>query len=419
MQRTKAAIPRRPCRQPAAPRAAQGGAREAREGRDHRRAAQGGRGPRDREDHQEAGGDRAASSRPTASSAAPGGSSISTRGSTASSSTRPARASQFAGVETKAESVRVVGKVGFLRPSAPRAFPLPQGPHQGDAEDDHPGALDACISARAGNRSASRSIPTSKAISTMSAQAYRKAIRAFYDAGCRYLQLDDTAWSMICDPKERAAIARSAATIPTACPRHYARMTNQALAGRPADMVVTMHSCRGNFRSTFIAQGGYEPCGGTAARRGRHRRLFPGIRHRSRRRLRAAALRAQGQEAGRARPGHLEERHAGEEGRHQAAHRRGDEISSTSISSACRRNAALPRPRKAISWPRTSNGRSFAMIVELADEVWGDRSLITANSDCRPAGSPRRYSPILCKGSPRNPGQANQATTWRKACLHD
>ena len=89
------------------------------------------------------------------------------------------------------------------------------------------------------------------------AVAYRKAIRAFYDAGCRYLQLDDTAWSMICDPKERAA-SKQRGDDPDSLPAHYARMTNQALAGRPADMVITMHSCRGNFRSTFIAEGGYE-----------------------------------------------------------------------------------------------------------------------------------------------------------------
>ena len=89
------------------------------------------------------------------------------------------------------------------------------------------------------------------------AQAYRKAIRAFYDAGCRYLQLDDTAWAMICDPKEREG-SRQRGDDPDALPAKYARMTNEALAGRPSDMVITMHSCRGNFRSTFIAQGGYE-----------------------------------------------------------------------------------------------------------------------------------------------------------------
>ena len=91
----------------------------------------------------------------------------------------------------------------------------------------------------------------------MSGIAYQKAIRAFYDAGCRYLQLDDTAWSMICDPKEREG-SKQRGDDPDRLPAAYARMTNLALAGRPADMVVTMHSCRGNFRSTFIAQGGYE-----------------------------------------------------------------------------------------------------------------------------------------------------------------
>src|SRR5712692_11374656 len=88
-------------------------------------------------------------------------------------------------------------------------------------------------------------------------ELYRKAIRAFYDAGCRYLQLDDTAWSMICDPKEREG-SKKRGDDPDRLPAAYARLTNLALAGRPADMVVTMHSCRGNFRSTFIAQGGYE-----------------------------------------------------------------------------------------------------------------------------------------------------------------
>ena len=89
------------------------------------------------------------------------------------------------------------------------------------------------------------------------AATYRKAIRAFYDAGCRYLQLDDTAWSMLCDPRERQH-SRERGDDPDSLPARYARMTNQALAGRPADMAITMHSCRGNFRSTFIASGGYE-----------------------------------------------------------------------------------------------------------------------------------------------------------------
>jgi 5-methyltetrahydropteroyltriglutamate--homocysteine methyltransferase len=87
--------------------------------------------------------------------------------------------------------------------------------------------------------------------------AWKKAIRAFYDAGCRYLQLDDTAWAMICDPKEREQ-SKGRGDDPDKLPAIYARLTNAALANKPADMAITMHSCRGNFRSTFIASGGYE-----------------------------------------------------------------------------------------------------------------------------------------------------------------
>ncbi len=88
-------------------------------------------------------------------------------------------------------------------------------------------------------------------------KAWQKAIRAFYDAGCRYLQLDDTAWAMICDPKEREG-SKARGDNPDALPEIYARVTNAALKDKPADMAITMHSCRGNFRSTWIAQGGYE-----------------------------------------------------------------------------------------------------------------------------------------------------------------
>jgi len=89
------------------------------------------------------------------------------------------------------------------------------------------------------------------------AAAWKKAIRAFYDAGCRYLQLDDTAWAMICDPHEREQ-SKARGDDPERLPAIYARMTNAALEGKPAGMTITMHSCRGNFRSTFIASGGYE-----------------------------------------------------------------------------------------------------------------------------------------------------------------
>jgi 5-methyltetrahydropteroyltriglutamate--homocysteine methyltransferase len=87
--------------------------------------------------------------------------------------------------------------------------------------------------------------------------AWRKAIRAFYDAGCRYLQLDDTAWAMMCDANEREQ-SKTRGDDPDKLPAVYAAVTRAALEGKPADLAITMHSCRGNFRSTWIAQGGYE-----------------------------------------------------------------------------------------------------------------------------------------------------------------
>jgi methionine synthase II (cobalamin-independent) len=71
------------------------------------------------------------------------------------------------------------------------------------------------------------------------------------------LQLDDTAWSMLCDPNERAQ-SKARGDNPDVLPKRYVALTNAALQGKPADMAITMHSCRGNFRSTFIASGGYE-----------------------------------------------------------------------------------------------------------------------------------------------------------------
>ena len=88
--------------------------------------------------------------------------------------------------------------------------------------------------------------------------AYRQAIHAFYDAGCRYLQLDDISFAYLCDPEQREML-RARGDDPEQQPRIYAAMVREALRDKPDDLVVTMHLCRGNFRSSFIASGGYEP----------------------------------------------------------------------------------------------------------------------------------------------------------------
>ena len=83
-------------------------------------------------------------------------------------------------------------------------------------------------------------------------------MRAFYDAGCRYLQFDDTAWAYLCSDVEMKK-ARDRGMNVERLQETYAALVNKALEGKPADMAITTHVCRGNFRSTWIASGGYEP----------------------------------------------------------------------------------------------------------------------------------------------------------------
>jgi len=87
--------------------------------------------------------------------------------------------------------------------------------------------------------------------------AYRKAIRHLYDAGCRYLQLDDVGFSYLCDQKVRENFRHNGDDPATLAPV-YAKAISEALRGRPRDLAVTMHTCRGNFRSTWFAAGGYQ-----------------------------------------------------------------------------------------------------------------------------------------------------------------
>ncbi len=87
---------------------------------------------------------------------------------------------------------------------------------------------------------------------------YAKAVRAFADAGCRYLQLDEVNLAYLCDPKLRQQVTDRGEN-PEALPHAYARLINAAISDIPADMTIAMHLCRGNYQSTFVASGGYEP----------------------------------------------------------------------------------------------------------------------------------------------------------------
>ena len=90
------------------------------------------------------------------------------------------------------------------------------------------------------------------------ADTYRKAVEAFYDAGCRYLQMDDIFFAYLCDPKHRQSKI-DIGQDPDWLIDRYAWMMNEAIRQRPKDMTIAMHMCRGNFRSTHAAAGGYDP----------------------------------------------------------------------------------------------------------------------------------------------------------------
>jgi len=90
------------------------------------------------------------------------------------------------------------------------------------------------------------------------ARAYGDELQSLYDAGCRYVQMDDTNLAYLCDEKMREA-ARLRGDDPNELPHRYARFINKVVAHKPAGMTLAMHLCRGNFKSTHAAAGNYEP----------------------------------------------------------------------------------------------------------------------------------------------------------------
>jgi 5-methyltetrahydropteroyltriglutamate--homocysteine methyltransferase len=163
---------------------------------------------------------------------------------------------KFHGVETKAEAIKIAGKVDFAGHPHIEHFKFLKAHCNVTPKMTIPAP--STFHFRQGRAMVSReAYPDLDNYFADIAAAWGKAIRAFYDSGCRYLQLDDTAWAMICDPSERQH-SRERGDDPDSLPAIYAQVTNKVLEDKPADMTITMHSCRGNFRSTWIAQGGYE-----------------------------------------------------------------------------------------------------------------------------------------------------------------
>ena len=170
---------------------------------------------------------------------------------------RGAKSIQFAGVQTRSESIAVTGKVGFG-----------DHPMLGHYRFVHEAATvvpkitipsPSVLHFRGGRDAVSRqAYPDIENFFADTAEAYADAVRGFYDAGCRYLQFDDTVWAYLCSEKERNMI-RERGDDPQALMTAYKYMIQHALKAKPEDMTITTHVCRGNFRSSWISEGGYEP----------------------------------------------------------------------------------------------------------------------------------------------------------------
>ena len=168
---------------------------------------------------------------------------------------------QFTGVQTRNDSIRVIGKLDFPA-DHPMLAHFKYLKTQCDAVGVTPKMTipsPAVLHFRGGRKAISKDVyPDLDVFFDDLGKTYKKAVQAFYDAGCRYLQLDDTVWAYLCSQDELQK-ARARGDDPDNLQNIYRDVINAAIADRPSDMIITTHVCRGNFRSTWISSGGYEP----------------------------------------------------------------------------------------------------------------------------------------------------------------
>jgi 5-methyltetrahydropteroyltriglutamate--homocysteine methyltransferase len=164
--------------------------------------------------------------------------------------------SRFAGTDEQPPVATVTGKVGCSKPIMVDAFAYLQGVASGTAKVTIPSP--SMLYMRGGRNAVSREVyPDLAEFWHDVVIAYQRAIAFFAERGCTYLQLDDVSFAYLCDPKFRES-CRLNGDDPDELPRIFASAVGGALRGRPAGMTVTMHTCRGNFRSSWVAEGGYE-----------------------------------------------------------------------------------------------------------------------------------------------------------------
>ena len=164
---------------------------------------------------------------------------------------------QFQGVSTPSKTIHVIGRIGYSGHSHVDHFRFVKDNTSRLAKMTIPSP--SMLYYRGGRKMFDAGLyPDLDSYYADLASAYQKAVQAFYDAGCRYLQIDDTSFAYLCDPKQRQMLI-DRGDDPDTLLANNIRVINESVKNRPSDMVMTMHICRGNFRSTFISSGGYEP----------------------------------------------------------------------------------------------------------------------------------------------------------------
>jgi 5-methyltetrahydropteroyltriglutamate--homocysteine methyltransferase len=163
---------------------------------------------------------------------------------------------KFGGTEEQPPIATVTGRVGCSRPIMVEHFTFLKSVAKATPKFTIPSP--SMLHLRGGRNAISKEVyPDLEEFWVDVAAAYRRAIAYLANAGCTYLQLDDTAFAYLCDPKIRET-CRKNGDDPAKLPRRYADNINAALENKPAGMTVTMHTCRGNFKSAWVAEGGYD-----------------------------------------------------------------------------------------------------------------------------------------------------------------
>ena len=162
----------------------------------------------------------------------------------------------FAGVKTRAEGLKITGKVGFSGHPMIEHYRFLAAHTKQTPKITIPAP--SAIYGRPTPTPIDKSVyPDLDGFFHDVGQAYKKAVRAFADAGCRYLQLDEVFIAMLCDPKYREQMT-ARGDDPEKLGEIYGDLINVAMSDIPTDMTITMHLCRGNYKSTFMGAGAYD-----------------------------------------------------------------------------------------------------------------------------------------------------------------